>query len=672
ASEDEDYWPVIFGQGKIPPFEVEIAEPGTISRRSFSYKEMTQDLYPTSIVETEVTFRDEGEAWILFGYLDRENYYYASVDEQGHCRIVRVTDGEPQELAQEKLKRSLKGRAHIRLSLRPTAANLWVEEEQVLQEVRVDYRGGKIGLGAAFTSLLAESIVFANFKVRMPLDLFEKQFLIKGLYDDALSLESRGEIEPALRCLERSLSLLAEIPWDSWRWEILNRMAVLYIAQGDLRSCVQMLSQSLSTAQRLRHSLRIATVHLDLGFYCRALGNFEEAIHHYQEAIAIELPAACPSYPDPKWIRAEALLRLGAIYSYLKEEDLKTTYLCKAINYLESLWVAEPKSDEDKHNNALVAYALGQSWFQLGIYVASIQYFSAAYEGLRGSSDPDDIVRSISSLEHIGLCYYEMGAYRKAFTTFSEALNLYRSRHESRVNEIILLMHMALCQFHMQEYEKALNFATQALTLARESLISPSKTLQILAELYYRLGQIHEAAGDLTRAIKEWEEAVRVIEGVRAYMRRARLKQRYLGVNIGCFSALIRGLYAIGEIDQVLRYIERAKARTLVDMMETAMVMRRDFIPPEIQTASKVLQELGELQEVIEEPSLEVTRGPSQTRADLFHALQWAQKQYEMILDELERENPVLGETLSVNPDRLWERCRDVWKSMERGVVALE
>lgn len=670
---EEGNWPIILSLHEIYPFNIEAANWDVSSRRMSMYQVLMTDTYPIFDMEALVSFSDEGEADLIFGYLDRYNFYFAGVDNLGHCRIGRFVEGELQELALGKCAGfSVGGPVYLRAQVRPTDVTLWVNDEKVLDQVRISCGGGKIAVGATFESLEAESLAFSDFKLRMPVDTFKIQFSTASEYEQAVGWESLGDLEKALDGLRKSLELVESTQWDSFHWEILNRLAQLYSSLGNYRSCLQMLDQAVTVALRLGHPLRVATTYLDLGFYHRVVGNLEPAIECYRKVVEMKLGEAVPGFPDPKWIRAEALLRLGAIYSFLEEEDLKIFNISQAIDLFESLWKEEPQGEEDKHNNALVSYALGQCWFQLGIYEAAARFFSSARGELEESTDPDDVIRWISSIELEGLCYYERGEYEQAFSKFSQALELYHERHISRLNEVILLMHMAVCKFHLGQYQTALDLADQAMALAEKTLVSPSKTFQILAELYYQLGQIYDKTGDISRAIEEWEKAVRVIEGIRAYMRQAYLKQRYLGVNLGCYSALIRAFYTLRESEEVLQYIERAKARTLVDMMETAMITQSEFLPSETQTASELLKELGGLYEVVEEPSLDVTHGPSEARADIVYTLQWAQEQYEAVLNELERENPVLGETLSVNPDRLWERCQDVRKSMGRGVVALE
>jgi CHAT domain-containing protein len=113
-------------------------------------------------------------------------------------------------------------------------------------------------------------------------------------------------------------------------------------------------------------------------------------------------------------------------------------------------------------------------------------------------------------------------------------------------------------------------------------------------------------------------------------------------------------------------------------MMETAMVSRPEILPSEVQSGSSAVRELVALERAGDGLGFQPVGGlrggaeASGTRAGVQAATQRTQAEYDAFLAELERDNPALGDTLSVNAERLAQYCQDVEGKLGVSTVALE
>jgi CHAT domain-containing protein len=171
---------------------------------------------------------------------------------------------------------------------------------------------------------------------------------------------------------------------------------------------------------------------------------------------------------------------------------------------------------------------------------------------------------------------------------------------------------------------------------------------------------------------------VATIEEIRGRIGSAALVSSFMGDKFFVYRVLVPTLVWVGESEDAAFYAERAKARTFVDMMETAMVSRPDVLPSEVQRASEVVRALDAQvraeawttpQPIV---SSDGATTPTDTHLGALQVVKHTQAEYDAFLTELERENPALGDTLSVNAERLAQYCADVTGRLGAGTVALE
>jgi len=92
-------------------------------------------------------------------------------------------------------------------------------------------------------------------------------------------------------------------------------------------------------------------------------------------------------------------------------------------------------------------------------------------------------------------------------------------------------------------------------------------------EIYWQLlsdrARIHELDGEIDKALERYREAVEVIERQRLSINTETNKIGFVGDKQAVYGRLVDTLYQAGRIEQTFEYIERSKARALVDLLAT-------------------------------------------------------------------------------------------------------
>lgn len=152
-------------------------------------------------------------------------------------------------------------------------------------------------------------------------------------------------------------------------------------------------------------------------------------------------------------------------------------------------------------------------------------------------------------------------------------------------------------------------------------------------EIYWQLlsdrARIHELDGEIDKALERYREAVEVIERQRLSINTETNKIGFVGDKQAVYGRLVDALYRAGRIEQTFEYIERSKARALVDLLATKN---------ELKGASLVA--------LTEADRLAIEQAP----ADMDALASNAQREAEAarLTEELRRNDPELASLVSV------------------------
>ncbi len=165
------------------------------------------------------------------------------------------------------------------------------------------------------------------------------------------------------------------------------------------------------------------------------------------------------------------------------------------------------------------------------------------------------------ALDSIGEIYLLQGRFAEALPLFEEAT----AKMTSRVNRVDLLLHLGLLYQLQQDYGLATTYYTAA-----EALIQALAQSYLLPVVYYRLGELQARIGESERALAYWRSAIQWIEENRTPLREEGLKINLLGRWQQLYAAMILLLVAEQRNDEALTYVEQARARAFLDLLQQA------------------------------------------------------------------------------------------------------
>jgi CHAT domain-containing protein/Flp pilus assembly protein TadD len=475
--------------------------------------------------------------------------------------------------------------------------------------------------------------------------------------------EALADYWRAIECHEKSLAISHELGDRPSEASSLNNLSVCYELLGEYRKAADLLEQSRMIKKETEELASEAADLSSLGSWLHSLGYYRRAIEFCEESLAISLELG------DRAGAATCLNSLGNSYCSLGDYG-------KAVDlYDQSLAISYELGD--RAGASAILNNLGNSYVALGDYRKAVDLYdqSRAISYALG-----DRAGAAATLVNLGNCLYFIGGCRGAIGFYEQALVVFKELRAS-TSEAMTLNNLGRCHFSLGDYRKAIEYYEQglaAVAASARSMEGPWTDPESLWRLQVGLGSCHKALGDLPGASAAWREAVTVIEEMRGMVGTAALASSFMEDKLSVYGQLVPTLVQIGELEESAFYAERGKARTLVDMMETAMISRPEILPSEVQSGSNAVRELGALERAGDALGFQPVGGlkggaeANGTRASVQAATQRTQVEYDAFLAELERENPALGDTLSVNAERLAQYCADVTGKLGESTVALE
>jgi len=258
-----------------------------------------------------------------------------------------------------------------------------------------------------------------------------------------------------------------------------------------------------------------------------------------------------------------------------------------------------------------------------------------------------------------GRSHQMLGVYHLKTESIPEALEhcqrsvecLRKGRAWSQLSQSYFFLGQAQRRWNMDE--EARKSYEMAAKLAKA--ISRSETLW---RAYSELGHLASKERENRKAFKYYAEAINIIEEMRGELDDPALKALFMENKFQVYEWMIRLLHRMKRDEEAFNYLERAKARTMLDMlgdktfaarnaeMEDLLVRERSVreqIQDLMRTSGQFPQEESEEEEGSDEQSTE-SESKDAREIDLLQAEQKA------LLDRIEQLNPDLASLLRVNP----------------------
>lgn len=434
---------------------------------------------------------------------------------------------------------------------------------------------------------------------------------------------AKSEFQKALDLYRQGLSIdeeLVDKQGQAVDWgNIANGQDALLLHAEEIESLEKSRKLHIETGDRLGQAMDLNTIGLllkDTGQPRPSLGKFTESL-----ALAVDI--------HDRDLQCKALSNRGTAHQLLGD------YGAALLDFQASL-----RLEQEAHNRSGEAVSrgtiaglysdAGRLHEALESYAQTVPTFWKA--GMK--------LELTISLQNMAALYQEMGKYDEAASGYQESLRI-KAGIPDPAGEVVALSNLAVLYQAQHRLQKSIETARQGADLAHQignpiaeavNTLALADSLQVdgklqesrkayrdalqlaeksgaqdaIAGAYTGLGSIDATERNWSGAEANYEKAIGAVETMRAALDEPSLQMGFFSGNQKPYHALLSMLVALNRNEDALRTAERARARTLTELLERAKVDIYQGLAPEDR------KELGELDAKVAQRELELRLSPSQ------------------------------------------------------------
>jgi CHAT domain-containing protein/Tfp pilus assembly protein PilF len=317
-----------------------------------------------------------------------------------------------------------------------------------------------------------------------------------------------------------------------------------------------------------------------LGLISDYIGEKQKAIDYYNQAIPIRREVG------DRAGEAVTLTNLGRVYSSLGEREQALEM------FRASLPLARSVNDLD--HEAYTKMSMASLYRALGEYDKALDSYQSALTRWRAVGYKQGQAFALSGL---GMIYRASGDNSKALEVDDQALSLFRTMHDV-YGEASTLANLSGSQIATGKTVQAAKSLDTALNLSRK-IGDPG----LEAQVHYQLALLARNRNDMEEARKQIEASIAQVESLRTSVASERFRASYLATVHDYYELYVEVLMDLhrarpdGGFDrEAFQMSERARARSLVDMLKEAKIDIMSSVDPASWAKEKELRkQLGDL-----------------------------------------------------------------------------
>jgi CHAT domain-containing protein/Tfp pilus assembly protein PilF len=412
------------------------------------------------------------------------------------------------------------------------------------------------------------------------------------------TLMEEGDYTQALGSYHRSMVLLEELGDKPGIVKMLYNLGAVHAAQGNYDLALEYDRKYLAIVEVLNNKPLIARVMPAIGNIYFARGDYAQAMKYYQNAATMFAELG-----DKSGIIV-ALQNIAGIHAQQNNTALALEYYQKALAVAAEASNGLPTAGGSDANefSARTLLNIGSVYHAQGNYTKALEL---ELKSLEMSEAMKNLPMIATALSNIGQTYFMQGNYAQALESFQRALKI----NEETGNKVLMahLLGNIGDAYHAQgNYNEALKFEERAAEMARQ-LGDPE-------DLWYARmmsGKSYHALGQNTQARKALEEAITTIENMRTRVAGGEQQQEtFFEDKVIPYHAMAELLISQNNPREALLYAERAKARVLLDVLQSGRVKIDKAMTAEQREQEREV--VGELDSL----NTQVTRESQNSHAD--------------------------------------------------------
>jgi CHAT domain-containing protein len=388
-------------------------------------------------------------------------------------------------------------------------------------------------------------------------------------YRIALVRANSSDFRSALDALIGVLPLTASLGEPQMAASVLNLTGGAFDALGDLGNALKYYGDALVQFRAIGSQRSEAAALNNVGKIAYDTADWQTALDNFTQAAVIFHSI------DDQVRESIALRNVGQIHT-------ETGDVAKALEFYGRALQLR-RATGDKAGQAEILTSIGTANVRAGQRDRAIAAYEEALTLRKAVGDPRGLAQTLSGL---GEAYAAFGETPKAAEYYETALPLLRSGGDRR--------QLALLLNSMADVRNRQRQATDAAALYRESLgifqtlgdkQSESRALQGLAHAQRELGQLADAHASIVNAVSQ-------LEKVRAGVVSQEMRASYLASQQDAYQLLVDIEMDAGNHAAALEASERARARSLLEMLTEAQVDIRRGVDPELLDRERRLAQL--------------------------------------------------------------------------------
>ncbi|MHC5761012.1 CHAT domain-containing protein, partial [Nostoc sp.] len=392
---------------------------------------------------------------------------------------------------------------------------------------------------------------------------------IGGVYD------ALGEKQKALQFYNQALPLRRAVGDKGGEGTTLNNIGAVYNDLGEKQKALQFLNQALPIHRAVGDRGGEATNLNNIGQIYDDLGEKQEALQFYNQALPIYRAVG------DRGGEATTANNIARVYNDLGEKQKALQFLNQALPLFRAIG--------DRGGEATNLNNIGAIYNDLREKQKALRFYNQALPIYRAVGDRDG---EATTLNNIGAVYNDLGEKQKALQFLDQALPIYHAVGD-RGGEASVLNNIGLTYYDLREKQKALQFLNQALPL-RRAVGDRGGEAAILGNI----ALLEMNQGNLQEALNKVEDAIKIIEDLRTKVVSPELRTSYFATKQGYYQFKINLLMHLhkqnlskGYDAQALETSDRARARSLVELLTEANANIREGIKPELLERERNLQQ---------------------------------------------------------------------------------
>ncbi|MCS7080341.1 MAG: CHAT domain-containing tetratricopeptide repeat protein [Chloracidobacterium sp.] len=389
-----------------------------------------------------------------------------------------------------------------------------------------------------------------------------------GLIYDGL-----GETQRAIACYERALPTRQALGDAYAMAQLFNNLARAYDNAGEKRRAVDYYRQAILMADAAEDLGAKATFLTNLGYTLDILGEKQEALDLLEQAVGLARQAGAAD------CEADALNNQGLVYESLGLPARARERIERAVSLYRQL--------DDRRSLAVALTNLARIYYRQRDFEKARRALEEALPLRREVGDRRGEAYTLTGLGNIAVAQNQL---EDGLRRFEQALTLRRETGDRR-GEGVTLASLGQTRRRMGDHRAAETAFEQALALFQAVGDRSGE-----ATMLYRLAVARRDADDLDAARARIEQAIAVVESLRTKVAVQEFRSAYFAsvkdyydLYIDILMQLHRRRPADGLDVQALQVAERARARSLLDLLAEAGVAVRQGVDPELQARERDL-----------------------------------------------------------------------------------